>query len=223
MNEWIFKMEKAFPADDELARFIVGLGLINNEWHRTMELMPKDEPPEATDEARGVRLMLARLQAATCHEAIKFIATARKNYPDTIGAFIDGLSAEGHEHYSQFNEASDPNSPFVLPWLRDHRNVTLHVPELSPSRYDGGNDAIANALRKAAPWPGKVSHEDTVRSVRFGFADVVSVQMLPWDEPNVMKHLSRARLALGGFVHEAVETYLQALPADIVSRVQEDS
>jgi hypothetical protein len=223
MNQWSFKMERAFPADDELARFIVGLGLINNEWHRTMELMPQDEPREAEDEARGVRLMLARLQAATCHEALKLIATAQKNYPDTIGAFIDGLSPEGQEHYRHFNEASDPKSPFVLPWLQDHRNVTLHVPELSPGRYDSGKDMIAYALKKAAPWPGKVSHDDTVRSVRFGFADVVSVQMLPWDEPNTIKNLSRARLALGGFVHEAVETYLQALPAGVVSRVREDS
>jgi hypothetical protein len=62
-------------------------------------------------------------------------------------------------------------------------------------------------------------HEDSVASVRFGFADVVSVQMLPWDDPNIMKHLSRARLALGGFVHEAVEAYLRSLPTGVVRQV----
>jgi hypothetical protein len=54
--------------------------------------------------------------------------------------------------------------------------------------------------------------------VRFGFTDAVSVQMLPWEDPNVMKHLSRARLALGGFVHEAVDAYLNALPPGVVPR-----
>ncbi len=217
-------MERAFPADNEVARFVVGLGLVNNEWHRTMELMPKVEPAKATENERGIRLMLARMQAATCHEAIKFIAESRHFYPK-IGEFIDSLSDEAQEHYRQLKEAADPASPFHLSWLRDHRNVTLHVPELHPAKYASGNDVIANALNaitEGTPQQGSVSHEDTVGSVRFGFADVVSVQMLPWDDPNVMKHLSRARMALGGFVHEGVETYLLSLPPGIVRRVADE-
>lgn len=138
-------MEQAFPAADEIARFVVGLGLINNEWHRTMKLMPKDDPLDVTDDEHGIRLMLARQQAATCHEAIDFIANARHHYPK-IGEFIDSLSDEAKEHYRQFNEAADSNSPYYLPWLREHRHVTLHVPELHPERYAHGKDAIANAL-----------------------------------------------------------------------------
>lgn len=218
MPEWRFTMEQAFPAADEIARFVVGLGLINNEWHRTMKLMPKDDPLDVTDDERGIRLMLARQQAATCHEAIDFIANARHHYPK-IGEFIDSLSDEAKEHYRQFNEAADSQSPYYLPWLREHRHVTLHVPELHPERYAHGKDAIANALAEAGPLEGAVFHEDSVASVRFGFADVVSVQMLPWDDPNVMKHLSRARLALGGFVHEAVEAYLRSLPTGVVRQV----
>ena len=63
MSEWRFPMEQAFPASDEVGRFIVGLGFIVNEWHRTMELMPKDEPAESSENVRGIRLMLARQQA----------------------------------------------------------------------------------------------------------------------------------------------------------------
>jgi hypothetical protein len=218
MPEWRFTMDQAFPAADEIARFVVGLGLINNEWHRTMKLMPKDDPLDVTDDERGIRLMLARQQAATCHEAIDFIANARHHYPK-IGEFIDSLSDEAKEHYRQFNEAAEPQSPYYLPWLREHRHVTLHVPELHPDRYVHGKDAIANALAEAGPLEGAVFHEGSVASVRFGFADVVSVQMLPWDDPNVMKHLSRARLALGGFVHEAVEAYLLSLPHGVVRQV----
>ncbi len=212
-------MKQAFPASDEVGRFVVGLGLIVNEWHRTMELMPKDEPAESSENVRGIRLLLARQQAATCHEAIKFIADARHNYPK-VGEFIDSLSADTREHYRQLKEAVDPDSEFHLSWLRDHRHVTLHVPELHPNRYAAGKDAIASALEKAAPLDGSVSHNDTAGSVRFGFADVVSVQMLPWDDPNVMKHQSRARLALGGFAHEAVEAYLKALPEGVVGQVE---
>lgn len=77
---------------------------------------------------------------------------------------------------------------------------------------------LAISLREASRLSGYVSHEDTVGSVRFGFADVVSVHMLPWNDPNVMKHLSRARMALGGFAHEAVDTYLKALPPGVVQQ-----
>jgi hypothetical protein len=216
--EWRFKMEDAFPASDEVARFIVGLGLINNDWHRTMNLMPKSEPTEATEDERGTRLMLARQQAATCHEAIEFIADSRRHYA-SIGLFIDDLNADAQGHYRQLREAADPQSRHYLSWLREHRHVTQHVPELHPAKYEHGKDAIANALMAAARLEGSVSHEDTVGSVRFGFADVVSVQMLPWDDPNVMKHLRRARIALGGFVHEAVDAYLKALPKGVVRQV----
>jgi hypothetical protein len=82
----------------------------------------------------------------------------------------------------------------------------LHVPELHPDKYARRKEAFANALDEAAPQEGAVSHDDTAGSVRFGFAHVVSVQMLPWDGPNVMKHRRRGRLALGAFGHEAVET-----------------
>lgn len=222
MPEWRFPMEQAFRPDNEVGRFIVGLALIANEWHRTMKLMPRVEPAAATDDERGIRLMLARTQAATCHEAMKFIAESRHFYPK-IGEFIDGLNAQAQEHYRQLREAADPASPFHLSWLSEHRNVTVHVPELRPASYASGNDTIANALtaiEEGTPQDGAVSHEETAGSVRFGFADVVSVQMLPWDDPNVMTHLSRARIALGGFVHEAVETYLLALPAGVVRRVE---
>ncbi len=211
-------MAQAFPESDPVARFTVGLGLIANEWHRTMRLMPKTESSEATDDERGIRLMLARQQAATCHEAIKFIADSRRNYPNKVGTFIDGLNTNALEHYSHLKEAADPKSPFFIAWLRDHRNVTLHLPEIHPGRYGGGKDMLAISLREASRLSGYVSHEDTVGSVRFGFADVVSVHMLPWNDPNVMKHLSRARMALGGFAHEAVDTYLKALPPGVVQQ-----
>jgi hypothetical protein len=210
-----FNIGAAFPARDEVARFATGLAMISNEWHRSMAVMPKDDPASATDEVRAVRLMLARQQAATCYEAFDFLDGARRQFP-RVAVFIDGLGPEAQEHYRRVKAAVDPGSPFHLPWLRSHRNSTMHVPELHPAKHQRGKEDMANALDKAAPLTGTVTHGDTVKTVRFGFADVVSVQLLPWDDPNVMKHLSRARIALGGFVHEALEAYLRTLPRGVV-------
>lgn len=210
-----FNIGEAFPSSDEVARFVTGLAMSNNEWHRSMAVMPQDDPAEATEEVRGARLMLARQQAATCYEAIDFIDSARRQFPQ-VASFIDGLGPEAQEHFSHIKEAVDPKSPFHLPWLRDHRNATMHVPELHPEKYKRGTEDMANALDKAAPLEGIVTHDDTVRTVRFGFADAVSVHLLPWDDPDVMKHLSRARMALGGFVHEALEAYMRSLPPGVV-------
>ncbi len=161
--------------------------------------------------------MLARQQAALCYEGIAFIKSARRS--SRVVTFMSGLSAEAKKHYSDLIEATDKRSPFYLPWLRGHRNVTLHVPAVTPSKGEPGV-TLTDALAEAAGRLGHISHDGTVKTVRFGFADVVAEEFLPWEEEDdLMKHLSRALLALGGFAHKAINAYFRALPADVVQRI----
>jgi hypothetical protein len=99
---------------------------------------------------------------------------------------VDRLSRKQSDTLMLLEQFSDAGAgliaasqPFETAWLQEHRDVTLQVPTLHPDRYDNGRDAIANALKAAAPWSGSVYFGDTVGSVRFGSADVASVQRSP--------------------------------------------
>jgi hypothetical protein len=217
--EWEFRIGQALPATDAVARFVTGLAMANNEWHRTMTLMPMTDPTEATPEERGLRIMLARQQAALCYEGITFVKAARRS--SHVVTFMNDLNTGAKKHYADLSEATDKKSPFYLPWLRGHRNVTLHVPAVTPSKGERGV-TLTEALTEAAGRLGRVSHDGTFRTVRFGFADVVAEEFLPWEEErDLMKHLSRALLALGGFAHEALDAYLEGLPLGVVQRIAE--
>jgi hypothetical protein len=207
-----FEVGEAFPAADPIARFVTGLAIVNNEWHRSMALMPHEDD----EESRAIRLLLVRQQAAACHEATDFIVTARKHYSQ-IAEFIDGLNSNAQAHYNRIMAGLDPKSAHHQDWLQAHRHTVSHIPELHPAKFEKGTDAIANALGKAAKDTGSVSHGETAASVRFGFADVVAVRMLPdvTANPDLMKTLSGAKIALGGFVLEAVEAYLRSLPPGV--------
>jgi hypothetical protein len=219
MPRYEMNMAQAFPSDDPVARFVVGLAIVNNEWHRGMALMPKIEPTDASDEDRAVRAMLARQQAATCFEGLAFVEAAREQFPP-VASFIDSLNESAQEQYAQMKEAADRDSPHHLPWLREHRNATMHVPKMNPGAFAAGAEPMANAIAATAELTSYVEYGETAGSVRFGFADLVGLQLLPWsEEADAIKKLSRARIALGGFVHEAVDAYLKALPHGVLSCV----
>jgi hypothetical protein len=59
---------------------------------------------------------------------------------------------------------------------------------------------------------GTITADDTIGSVRFDFADEVGVQLLPdiVSDPDLMKKLSDATVALGLFMHGAVLQYVKA-------------
>jgi hypothetical protein len=186
-----------------------------------MALMPTSDPTEATPEERGLRMMLARQQAALCYEGITFIKASRRS--SRVVTFMNGLDVGAKKHYADLIEATDKKSPFYLPWLRGHRNVTLHVPAVTPSRGEPGV-TLTEALAEAAGRLGRISHDGTVKTLRFGFADVVAQEFLPWEEErDLMKHLSRALLALGGFAQKAISAYFKALPPGVVQRIAEDA
>ncbi len=85
-----FKIGDAFPADDPVARFITGLGMISNDWLRLITDMVSDE--DDSREGIGRRISLFRRQAALVHEAATFITDARRMFP-AVASFVDGLDA----------------------------------------------------------------------------------------------------------------------------------
>ncbi len=207
-----FQIGEAFPAGDPVARFVTVLAMINNEWHRSMALMNLvDNDPDG----RGIRLLLVRQQAASYLEAVKWITDSRKRFPE-VATYIDGLSADAQASYVRLMAGTDPKSPDFMDWLSGHRNVTSHFPKLHPDAFANGDEEIANALSKAAELTGTVTVErPTEAGVRFGWADEVAVQLLPDIEanPDEIKKLSGARIALMRFGVEAVGTYMMRNPA----------
>jgi hypothetical protein len=215
MTEYTFNIGAACPADKAVARFVTVLGIVNNEWHRSMYLMnlTQDDPDGA-----GIRLQLTRSQAASLLEATKFITDSRKRFPE-VGAFVDGLGDDAQENLNRLLAALDPNSPHFMDWLKDHRDVTNHFPKLHPAAYANGDEEIANALAAAASHTGTITSRETQAKERFGFADEVAVQLLPdiVENPDEIKKLAAARIALGAFARAAIAAYIQNLPAGVVS------
>jgi hypothetical protein len=209
-----FEIGKAFPASDEVARFVTVLAMISNDWHRTMKMMPRTGPAETAAEERGLRIMLARHEAASCFEAMVFVADSRRRFPQSIEPFVSGLGPTAQQRLGTIAAALDHTSPDYQAWLQGHRNVTSHYPELDPDKYANGKEEIGNALAAAAKHTGTISVGEKASSVRFGFADEVGVQLLPDvnTEGTAIKMLSHARIALGLFIQKAVQAYRQAHP-----------
>jgi hypothetical protein len=206
-----FRIGAVFPADDPVARFVTVLAMMSNYWHRSMRAIDA-----ATDDedGPGIRLMLARQQAAFYYEATKFIADTGRSFPSEVEGFIASLDESTKGHYDRTMAGLDTKSPHYQGWLKDHRNVTFHFPLLHPERDAHGDEEIANALISAANLEGTITAEDTIGSVRFEFADEVGVQMLPdiVDDPDVIKELGDATVALGLFMHGALLQYVESRP-----------
>jgi hypothetical protein len=216
MPAYTFSIADAFPANDPVARFVTVLAMVINDWHRTMEMMvtaSAEDPEGKQAETRGIRLMLARQEAAACFEATKFIDNARKRFTE-IEAFVQSLGPEAQEYIDAVEAAADRRSPERLGWLEDHRNVTSHYPELSREKHAAGNEEIANALMKTASIDlhGTVTIGETDHSLRFHYADEVAVQLLPdvTKNPELIKKLADARMAIGRFAGLAFAAYREA-------------
>src|ERR1039458_3348381 len=152
MPTYTFSIGGAFPESDPVARFVTVLAMVINDWHRTMEMMvttAEEDPHGKHAETRGIRLMLARQEAAACFEATKFIDESRKHFHE-IEAFVQSLGPEAQEYIAAVEAAVDRGSPEHQAWLEGHRNVTSHYPELGREKHAAGNEEIANALKRTA-------------------------------------------------------------------------
>jgi hypothetical protein len=208
----VFKIGEAFPATDPIARFVTVLAMIHNDWLRSMTFM-QESAERHPEDGQGIRLMLARQQFAYYHEATTFINESRSHYHPDIDDFIASLDAAAQAHYSAVM------APLAQAerWLSDHRDVTFHYPWLIREKYDAGVEPVANALLAASDIESTITVGERKASVRFRFADEVGVQLVGlFENRDLVKALSAARIALGEFVCAAMRRYMKGLGAGIV-------
>jgi hypothetical protein len=216
------KISDVFPAEDAVARFITVVAMMSNDWVRLMDdmLALDDHASDAT--AR--RIMSFRQQAALHDEAARFIADARRRFPQ-IDAFIKALDQEAQDECDQIMGGIDPKSPhYHGDWLTDHRNVTFHYPEMHPAKAAHGKEEISEALKAAAELEGTITFGQGLGSVRFGFADEVAVQWLPdlENEVHLIETLRESVMALARFAQRVIGAYLESRP-DGTFTVEADS
>jgi hypothetical protein len=225
-GEQTFRISQAFPADKEVARYVVVLGWIYNDWRRTMDAMlaAVDQP-----DGMGIKLLRFRQVVGYSHEATLFLEDARERYPK-IDEFVLGLGADVLREYDRIFDTLRP----VKKWVREQRNATFHYPRVKPWRKGETPDfegRFANALAAAAD-AGDVSSATlatTYGGVRFDFADAVLAHRLGIKLPEqedqfkaLIDALIDSQNAVKVFVAAAVSTYLESLPPGIVERTEDD-
>jgi hypothetical protein len=206
----VFKIGEAFPADNEVARFVVGLAMMSNDVLRSFAQLDADE---SDPEAAAVQTWLFRQQAALYYEAATFIADCSRTFPK-IEAFMSGLPHEARAERERIAGGIDPKSPhYVGDWLAEHRNVTFHYAQMHPEKAARGTERLQQALEAAAPLEGDLTHGEVLGSIRFGFADQVAAQWVPGDaDTDTVVRLREALLAVVPFTQRALTAYQRALP-----------
>jgi hypothetical protein len=207
-----FKIGDAFPADDPVARFVTGLAMICNDWLRFMgdfASLAEAAEGEDDDEAGARHVAVFRVQAALLHEAAAFVAQARRKFPE-IARFIDGLDDQARSDYGRLVGVLDTASDVLGPWLKHHRDVTFHYPELDPNKARNGNEEMTYALTKAARIDGEIKEVDgAFGTVRFYFADQVGAQLLPdVRDGQVLTAFGGTGESLARFAQLAINAYL---------------
>ena len=144
------------------------------------------------------RISLFQQQAALHHEAVDRLQDAPRHFHE-IRQFMDSLDAEARAEYAILLGGIDPASRHYLgDWLAKHRNVTFHYPELQRDEAAAGQEELHDALTRAAPNEGTITYTDgSAITIRFRFADEVTVQWLPPDAESArLTRLSEAGMAL---------------------------
>ncbi len=182
---------------------------MNNDWHRLMEAMVASLEDDA--DGQGTRLLLFRQQVAYHHEATKFLAGSCRQYTE-VEKFIGSLDSDAKALYDTIVEI---DAAFQR-WPQEHRNVTFHYPKMVRKSYENGEEHIANALVAAANFEGSIIANDGA-GPRFGFADEAAIQLLGGVDKvgEMVKQVSDARHALGGFVYAAIKRYLESCDQSI--------
>lgn len=217
-HEVQFRIGDAFPANEPVARWITVLAMMSNDLLRLLNSMI--ELGDDGDES-GVRMLLFRLQAALFLESWTFVCDTVRMWPE-IERFVGTLDLEGQTDLRQVREACDENAAgYVGDWIKAHRNVTFHYPEMHPAKVKAGKDKVKEALEAASGVESTITARESFGSVRFGFADEVVVQWLPQVEGEGHEQLDGlqvAVLALARLVQRAVDAYFDQLSTSVIRR-----
>jgi len=200
---YIFQIGEVLPADDVVARFVTVLGMVVNDWHRSMSFM-NDSLEEPAD-GEGVRMMLFRQQVAYLHEAAKFVADAQ-HHNVGVERFVASLDVEARGEL----DAAMATASELDTWLESQRNVTFHYPKVVQAAHEHDDEELGTALAAAAGQEGTITAEGPAGAVRFEFADVVALELLDGLDivAPLVKKVGEARMALGEFSYACFKAYL---------------
>lgn len=203
MVRYTFRIGQVFPAEHVVARFVTVLGMVVNDWHRSMNSM--NDSLEAPADGEGVRMMLFRQQVAYLHEAAKFVADARHHNVD-VESFVASLDFEARGEL----DAAMATASELDTWLESHRNVTFHYPKVLQAAHEHDDEELGTALAAAAGREGTITAEGPAGAVRFEFADVVALELLGGLDvvAPLVKKVGEARMALGEFAYACFKAYL---------------
>ena len=152
--------------------------------------------------------------------AVRFVLRGHEVHPLVAPPFSRDRDVPGRsrrrraEGLAKLEAVADRHTAEYQDWLEHHRNVTAHFPELVREAHEHGAEQLANALARAADFPGDVTLPGSDKTLRFHYADTVAVNLLPdvTANPTAIKELATALIAMSRFVGAAFVAYAQAHP-----------
>lgn len=206
---WVeFKIGNAFPKDDIVARYVVGLSIILNDqalaYNRNVQL----SKPEYENIKGGERFYFFRLAASQYREAAKFIDDAYSN--QEIVDFIEGLPNVVQDMYETVRVTF---SPFKGSWVeritKPIRDSFFHYPTID-------SEELGKAMENLAEYQSGVEYEENVDlGHRMIYADDVMANITGEYMKDLEKDMADIADAVGNLVNYAegaITIYMERLP-----------
>ncbi len=216
-QEILFNIGGAFPADDEVARYVASLSMALNDMRVAAEFAVRGEQPYHE------RLYFVRLLASHMREALKLVALI-PDERDPIGAFVAELPASGSEARAdvvrRIEDELQHRGETLFSEMKRIRDDTFHYARDEPSQK-----RLTTAMELAAHEDGRYLISENW--LRAEYADVIATRLVhsfSGDEEQLRKfghELHRAIVDLVGplskFILIAERHYLRSMPPGTIA------
>lgn len=210
-----FKIGDAFPADDQLARWMTICAMaLNDLLYVNRLLVPRLKEEVESDDYETV--YLARVAGAHLFEIAKFLDQTHRRIP-AIRAFVDGLDPDPKAAYEKVRSVGPNGSSEFARHLGDARGQVFHYSELIPHAED--REDLRAAIGEHAESIGEIRDEGApITGFRARFADDIAVELTfgdrPLDEREYVTQVSEHIAAYLEFAFAAIPAYVQRLPRE---------
>lgn len=210
-----FKIGDAFPADDDLARWMTICSMaLNDLLYVNRLLVPRLKEEVESEDYENV--YLARVAGAHLFEIAKFLDHAHRRIP-AIGEFIAGLDADPKAAYGKVKAVGPNGSSAFAKQLGDARGQVFHYSELIPQAED--REDLTAAMTEHAESMGEILDEGApITGFRARFADDIAVELMFGDhslnESEYVTQVSEHIAAYLEFAGPAIAAYVQRLPRE---------
>ena len=223
-RSFVFVFGEGLAADDPVARWVTSLSMSWNDIVFAHVLYS-----EHNDGGPGIYLV--RVAAGHLSEAFDPSGPFGLGYDEwsEVQEFVATLPKRARDDFERLRSAqADRSIKGTLSWrLGQMRNHVFHYPHLHAARSGGERLDLTRTLRGKAADEGSVSVQDeTVKGIRLGFADDVSIALAfarakidPSDVRAVRtftKELLGVQQRFIRFGEVAIDRYLQSLPGGVL-------